>query len=101
MNWKPLYDKIVVQMYNKQDVTSETGLSYIKDLSISSHTTIKAKVVAVGDGRLMADGTVVPLKVQVGDTIIFSKMQGETYEDGKNEYTILSEANILSIIEEE
>lgn len=101
MNWKPLYEKIVVQMLNKQEMKSETGLVFTKDLSTTNYTTIKGKVVAVGDGRLMADGTLVPLKVKVGDTVIFSKMQGESYEDGKNEYTILSESNILAIIEED
>ena len=101
MNWKPLYEKIVVKMLNKQEIESETGLTFIKDLSTSKHTTIKGEVVAVGEGRLMANGTVVPLKVEVGDTVVFSKMQGESYEDGKNEYTILSESNILAIIKEE
>lgn len=101
MNWKPLYEKIVVQMLNKQEIQSETGLTFTKNLSLTNHTTIKGKVVAVGDGRLMSDGTLVPLKVKVGDTVIFSKMQGESYEDGKSEYTILSESNILAIIEED
>ena len=88
-------------MLNKQEIESETGLTFIKDLSTSKHTTIKGEVVAVGEGRLMANGTVVPLKVKVGDIVVFSKMQGESYEDGKNEYTILSESNILAIIKEE
>ena len=101
MNWKPLYEKIVVQMLNKQEIQSETGLTFTKDLSLTNHTTIKGKVVAVGDGRLMSDGTLVPLKVKVGDTENIKKMQGESYEDGKSEYTILSESNILAIIEED
>ena len=101
MNLRPLYEKVVVEMQNKQEMKSKTGLDYYKDMSTSKHTTIKGKVVAVGEGRLLADGNIVPMKVKVGDTIIYSKMQGESYEDGDKEYTLLSESHILAIVEED
>ena len=69
-------------------------------MSISSNTTMVGKVVAVGDGRLMSDGTLVPLKVKVGDRVLFSKIQGESYNDGENDYTILSEQSIMAILGE-
>lgn len=97
----PLYDKIVVEIDDKQDIKSATGLTYTKDMSISHNTTMIGKVVAVGNGRLMADGTLIPLVVNVGDKIIYSKMQGENYNDGEKDYTILSESCILSILKEE
>ena len=101
MQLRPLYDKIVVEIADKQEMKSETGLTYTKNMSLSNNTTMAGKVVAVGSGRLMSDGTIVPLKVSVGDIVIFSKMQGESYNDGKKDYTIISEAHILSILEEE
>ena len=101
MQLRPLYDKIVVEIEDKQEMTSETGLTYTKNMSISNNTTMVGKVVAVGNGRLMADGTLIPLKVIEGDMVLFSKMQGESYNDGKKDYTILSEVHILSILEEE
>ena len=97
----PLYDKIVIEIDNKQDIKSATGLTYTKDMSISSNTTLVGKVVAVGDGRLMENGDIVPLKVNVGDRVIYSKMQGESYNDGENDYTILSEGCILAIEKED
>lgn len=101
MKLMPLYEKIVVILKNKQEIKSSTGLTYTKDMSISANSTMVAEVVAVGEGRLLADGTIIPLKVKVGDTILFSKMQGESYNDGKDDYTILSEQNILAILKEE
>lgn len=97
----PLYDKIVIEIDNKQNIKSATGLTYTKDMSISSNTTLVGRVVAVGDGRLMQNGEIVPLKVNVGDRVIYSKMQGESYNDGEKDYTILSESCILAIEKED
>lgn len=101
MNLIPLYEKIVVKLKDKQEIKSNTGLTYTKNMSISANSTMVAEVVAVGKGRLLADGTIVPLIVKVGDKIIFSKMQGESYNDGKDDYTILAEQNVIAIIQEE
>ena len=60
----PLYDKIVVEIDDKQDIQSATGLTYTKDMSLSKNTTMAGKVVSVGCGRLMADGTLVPLIIR-------------------------------------
>lgn len=101
MNLKPLYEKIVVKLKDKQEIESNAGIVISVDMSSNKNTVMKAEVVAVGEGRLLQDGTVVPLKVKVGDTIIYSKIQGESYNDGNEDYTILSESNILAILEEE
>lgn len=101
MNLIPLYEKIVVKLKDKQEIKSNTGLTYTKNMSISNNTTMVAEVVATGKGRLLADGTIVPLVVKVGDKVIFSKMQGESYNDGKDDYTILAEQNVIAILQEE
>ena len=101
MHLIPLYDKIVIEIEDKQEIKSTQGLVYNKDMSSSKNTTMIGKVIAVGNGRLMSDGTVIPLKVKEGDKIIYSKMQEESYNDGKKDYVILSESHILSILQEE
>lgn len=98
MNLQPLYDKIVIELKNKQEMTSKTGLTYAKNMSLSANTTMQGKVIAVGEGRLLADGTTIPLKVKVGDTVLFSKIQGESFDDSENQYTILSESHIMAIV---
>lgn len=88
-------------MIDIQEVRSETGLVYQKDMSQSSNSTLVAEIVAVGEGRLLASGEVLPLKVKVGDKVIISKHQGESFNDGRQDYTIVSESHILSVIEED
>lgn len=94
----PLYERIVVKMLSKQEVKTSAGLTYMKDMSMSNNTTLKGEVVAVGDGRLLQDGNIIPLKVKIGDIVVFSKMQGESYTDETGEYTILTEPHILAIV---
>lgn len=101
MQLQPLYDKIVVEIADKQEMKSETGLTYTKNMSIANNTTMTGIVKAVGEGRLLADGNIVPIKVKVGDKVLYSKMQGESYNDGKTDYTIISEAHILAVLKEE
>ena len=101
MKLMPLYEKIVVILKNKQEIKSSTGLTYTKDMSISANSTMVAEVVAVGEGRLLADGTIIPLKVKVGDTIIFSKMQGENdYIDSIIIIAIVVLNAIMGVIQE-
>lgn len=96
----PLYEKIIIKIDDKQEMKSETGLQYVQNMSSSKNTIIKGEVVAVGDGRLLADGKIIPPKVKVGDRVIYSKIQGESYSDTDGDFTILSESNILAIIKE-
>lgn len=101
MVFKPLYDKIVLKLHDKQQLKSKSGLQYTQNMSLHGNTVNKGIVIAKGDGRLLANGEIVPLKVQLGDQVIFSKMQGESFDNGEDNYIIISESNILSIIQEE
>ena len=101
MKWKPLYDKIIIELQSKQEVTTESGFRFTQDMSSNKYTVLEGTVVACGDGRLLQDGTILPIKVKVGDSVKFSKMQGESFVDGEKEYTIISETNILAFKERE
>ena len=101
MKLRPLYEKIALLIESKQELKSKSGLTYVKDMSVSNNTTLVGRVVAVGEGRLLADGTIVPLKVKVGDKVVFPKIQGESYNDGINVYLILSELSIIAILGED
>lgn len=101
MKLKPLYEKMAILIENKQEIKSKSGLTYVKNMSVSNNTTLVGKVIACGEGRLLSDGTIVPLKVKIGDRVVFPKIQGESYNDGINEYVILSESSILAILGED
>jgi len=59
----------------------------------------EGEVMAVGTGRIMDDGTVVALQVQVGDTVLFSKYGGTEVKIGGEEYIILREDDVLAVLE--
>lgn len=100
MQLKPIYDKIVVKIDNTQEIKSSEGIVLNRNMNQSNHTVCKGTVIGIGQGRLLADGTVKPLIVSVGDQVLYPKMQGESYNDGINDYCILSEQSILCVLEE-
>jgi chaperonin GroES len=59
----------------------------------------EGRVVAVGPGRVLQDGTRAPMSVKVGDRVIFSKYGGNEVEVDGKEYTILDEDQIYAIRE--
>lgn len=99
---RTLYEKILVQIPTKQETTTKNGLVFQTDMSNNSNRVMEGTVKSVGEGRLLEDGTILPLKVKVDDKVLFTKMSGEEYtdEDGVT-YIILSESNILAIKETE
>lgn len=65
--------------------------------------TNKGKVLVVGDGAILENGTKIPVQVSVGETVIYSSFSGSPIkQDAKDEdnYLILNERDILCVIEE-
>ena len=90
----PLGDRVLVFPLAKEDVTASGIL--IPD-SANREKPEQGTVIAVGTGKY-DDGTLVPMTLKVGDTILFSKYgYDEVKLDGKD-YYILSESNVLAII---
>jgi chaperonin GroES len=90
---KPLGDRIVVEPLEAEDVSP--GGIVLPDTAKEKPQ--KGKVLAVGPGRTLDNGKVVPPEVKVGDKVIFSKYGGtEVKIDGK-EYTILRENDVLAV----
>ncbi|TLG73906.1 co-chaperone GroES [Culicoidibacter larvae] len=91
---QPLYDKVVIEV-KEVETTTASGIVLTESAGEKSNAGV---VVAVGTGRVLENGTVVPLAVEVGQTILFSKFAGtEAKYEGK-EYLILSEKDILAIV---
>lgn len=97
MKIRPLGDRVLVEALEPAGTTSKGGL-IIPD-TVSKERPQEGRVVAVGPGR-HDDGVLVPISVKKGDHILFSKYgPDEIKVDGKD-YYILSEANILAVIED-
>ncbi len=96
MNFRPLHDRVIV---DRLEVESKSAGGIVLTGSAAEKST-RGVVLAVGNGRILENGTVRPLDVKVGDTVIFSEGYGTKTEkvEGK-EVLILSESDILAIVE--
>ncbi len=92
MTIKPLRDKIVIR--REEELKTSTIILTTKEKST------KGTVLAVGPGRYLENGTLLPVDLKVGDTVIFSEGYGTKVEklDGE-EVLILSESDILAVVE--
>ena len=92
---KPLEDRIVVQA-NEAETTTASGL-VIPDTAKEKPQ--EGPVLAVGAGRFDDKGTRIPVDVQVGDTVIYSKYGGTEVKYNGEEYLVLSARDVLAVIE--
>ena len=96
MALRPLRDKVVVKPSEGEEKTA--GGIFLPDSAKKKPQ--EGKIVAVGTGRVLDDGTVKPLAVSVGDTVLYSKYGGtETTLEG-TDYVILDEDQIYAILEQ-
>ena len=96
MNIRPLYDRIVVKRLDTQDEKTASGL-IIPDSAKEKPQ--EGEVVAVGKGKRLEDGKVVPLDVQVGDRILFGKYSGSEIKLDGEEYLIMREDEVLGVLD--
>ncbi len=98
MRLKPVNDKIVVKpKEDKQDTITEGGI--ILPDTVQDGMLIEGEVVAVGEGMYSMSGTLIPVVVDVGDTILYNKnaQKAEHKIDG-NEYILMSVNEVMSIV---
>lgn len=90
--FKPLGNRIVVEPIEGQEDKSPGGI-YIPDTAKEKPQ--EGKVVAVGPGKLTDDGKRLPVEVEVGDVVVFSKYGGTEYREGDIEYMVLRDDDVL------
>ena len=90
--FKPLGNRVVVEPMEGDEQVSAGGI-YIPDTAKEKPQ--EGTVVAVGPGRVTDDGNHVPMELEVGDTVVYSKYAGTEYKDGEIEYLVLREDDIL------
>jgi chaperonin GroES len=95
MKIRPLYDRIVTKRIDEQE-TIRGGI-IIPDSAKEKPQ--EAEVVAVGHGKRLENGEVVPLDVRVGDRILFGKYTGNEIRLDGEEYIIMREEDVLGILD--
>ena len=96
MKLKPVNDKIVVKPNQKKDEEVTEGGIILPD-TVDSGKLLDGEVVAVGKGMYSANGTLIPVVVNVGETILYNK-HAQTHEYG--DYVIMSVNEVLSIVKD-
>ena len=95
MKIRPLYDRIVVKRIDEQE-TTRSGI-IIPDSAQEKPQ--EAEVIAVGHGKRLEDGKLVPLDVKAGDRILFGKYSGNEIRLDGEEYLIMREDDILGVLD--
>jgi len=95
MKIRPLQDRVLVRRV-KEDEKTKGGL-FIPDTA--KEKPMEAIVLAVGNGKVLEDGTVRKLDVKEGDRVLFGKYSGSDVKVEGDETLILRESDILGVIE--
>jgi chaperonin GroES len=91
---RPLHDRLLVKRIEEKETVK--GGIIIPDTAKEKPQ--EGKVIAVGNGKILDNGTKVPLDVKAGDKILFGKYSGTDIKIDNEEYLILREDEVLAII---
>ena len=94
MNVKPLADRILVRRIEEQE-TRKGGI-IIPDTAKEKPQ--EGEVLAVGNGRILDNGTKVALDVKVGDKILFGKYTGSEIKIDGEDVLVLREDEVLAVL---
>ena len=95
MQLKPLSDHLVVKAIREEQ--SKSGI--IVPVTVDKEKPEKGTVIAIGPGKMQDNGQRMPLGVKVGDTVLFKKYSPDEVKLDKEEFLIISESDVLAIIE--
>ena len=95
MNFRPLYDRILVKRVQAEEKTA--GGLIVPDSA--KEKPLEAQVIAVGSGRQLNDGSIREISLSVGDLILFGKYTGDEIKLEGEEHIILREEDVLAVIE--
>ena len=95
MKIRPLHDRVVIKREEEEAVSA--GGIVLPDSA--TEKPIRGKVTAVGNGKILEDGTVRKLDVKKGDTVLFGKYSGTEIKMGKDELVVMREDDIMAVIE--
>lgn len=90
---RPLADRVVVEPVSEEKVTR--GGIVLPDSAKEKPQA--GKVIAVGPGRILDNGTKAPMETKVGDIVIYAKYGGTEIKVEGTEYMILNERDVLAI----
>ncbi len=95
MKIRPLADKVIVQRLEAENKTA--GGIVLPDSAQEKPKT--GKIIEVGKGKILDDGSVSPMQVKKGDKVLFTSYAGTEVKIEGKEYLIMDESDIMAVIE--
>ena len=92
MKLKPLNDRVAIEPLEAEETTA--GGIILPDAAKEKPT--RGRVVAIGPGRLLDDGSRAPLAVKKGDVVVYNQYGGTDVTLEDTDYRILQESEILA-----
>ncbi len=97
MKLKPLANNVIIKATKPEEVTkSGIVLASLGDKEKPE----SGEIIACGPGKLLESGKLQEMSVKVGDKVLFRKYSADEIKLGDNEYLVLSENDIVAIIED-
>ena len=94
-NIRPLHDRVILKRVKEEEKTK--GGIIIPDTA--KEKPIEGEVVAVGNGKVLEDGTIRKLDVKVGDRVLFGKYSGTEVKVDGEELVVMREEDVMAVIE--
>ena len=95
MKLVPLEDRVVVHVLEEEERTA----SGIVLPDTAKEKPQRGKIVSVGEGKLLDDGSRRKMQIKKGDQVLFTSYAGTDVKVGDNEYLIMDESDIMAVIE--
>ena len=96
MNIRPLHDRVVIERL-EEERTSAGGI-VIPDSA--TEKPMRGKVVALGPGKMLDNGNLIPLGVKEGDEVLFGKYSGTEVKVDGSELVVMREDDIMGVVEQ-
>jgi len=95
MKIRPLHDRVVIK--RKEEERLSPGGIVIPDTA--KEKPVRGEVLAVGNGKILQDGRVIPLDLKVGDEVLFGKYSGNEIKVDGEELVVMREDDIMAVFD--
>ena len=96
---QPIADNVVLRIKDRErEEVRQSGLIVMNQGTEQTLRMEIGEVVAVGEGRTLNNGTVLPLSIKSGQQVIYNKYAGTQIMSGEEKYLIVKETDILAIV---
>ncbi len=95
MKIRPLHDRVIVK--RMEEVRTTASGIIIPDTATEKPD--QGEIIAIGNGKVLEDGSVRKLDVKVGDKVLFGKYSGQAVKVGGDELLVMREEDIMGVVE--